>query len=387
MFRAIPSRVFSFLALALLTFPTLAHQTSDAYFSLQLTNSQFVGRLSVALRDLNHVLMFDSDNDGEIADEELERAKPNIERYVFDRIKISTDSKTIPFLPQPHEIQQNDTAIYVTLPFRLEPEQIGPDLLVEYSLFSDTDPLHRGLFRLDLPEPAKVQTYIFGPSSPSHRFLLNASAAAARTEAAGAFLNFLREGVWHIWIGFDHILFLLALLLPAVLVRQNASWIPTDNLRATLMNVFKIVTAFTIAHSITLTLATLNIVQLPGRFIESVIAASVLLAAINNVKAIFPERTWIIAFAFGLVHGFGFASVLGELDLPANALALALFGFNLGVEVGQLAIVLVFVPIAYVSRTSEFYQHFAVRYGSVAIAVLATTWMFERLLDKKILPF
>ena len=160
---------------------------------------------------------------------------------------------------------------------------------------------------------------------------------------------YVRHGVWHIWIGFDHILFLLSLLPPAVLIRRAGQvgdswhagrWQACDSLRASSIEVLKIVTAFTLAHSITLTLATLGAVAL-------------------------------LAFAFGLIHGFGFASVLLDLGLPQLSLLLSLVGFNVGVELGQLAIVAAFLPLAYLMRATTFYRKAVMVGGSGLIAVLA----------------
>jgi hypothetical protein len=371
-------RAFGLLAV-LMCLSARAHQTSDAYLSIALTNGYGTGRWAIALTDLSHVLTLDSDNDGELTDEEFEKSKPRVQEYAFERLKFSSEGKTVEFRPGAVEIQQNDSAIYLMLNFSIQLPENAPDLRIDYTLFSDTDPQHRGLFRLDLP--TRSETTVFGPAQPSQRFFLNSEASDHR------FTTFLREGVWHIWTGFDHILFLLALLLPSVLRREGDGWQITSNLRSALLNIIKIVTAFTIAHSITLALATLGLVTLPSRLVESIIAASVLLAALNNIHAIFPERTWMIAFAFGLIHGFGFATALAELHLPSSILGIALFAFNLGVELGQLAIVLVFVPIAFALRRTHFYQHVTLRYASVLIAFVSTAWLFERLLDKKILPF
>ncbi len=156
--------------------------------------------------------------------------------------------------------------------------------------------------------------------------------------------------MWHIWIGFDHILFLLSLLLPAVLIWRASRWQAVETFRAAFVDVFRIVTSFTVAHSITLSLATLGFVSLPSRWVESAIAASVVLAALNNLWPLFHGRRWMVAFGFGLIHGFGFASVLVDLGLPRETLVLALVGFNLGVEAGQLAIVALFLPLAFALR-------------------------------------
>ena len=156
-------------------------------------------------------------------------------------------------------------------------------------------------------------------------------------------------------------------------------------MRGALVDVAKIVTAFTVAHSITLTLATLGVVSLPSALVESAIAASVVLAALNNLFPLFQGRRWTMAFVFGLIHGFGFATVLGELQLPQGALVLALLAFNAGVELGQLAIVAVFVPLAYALRAGAFYRRVVLQAGSWAIAGLAAVWFVERAFSVELL--
>jgi len=143
----------------------------------------------------------------------------------------------------------------------------------------------------------------------------------------------------------------------------------------------KIVTAFTVAHSITLSLAAVGLVTLPSRLVESVIAASVVFAAVNNLRGTIERRRWVMAFVFGLIHGFGFASVLADLGLPQEALLLALIGFNVGVELGQLAIVLAFVPLAFWLRNTKLYRVGILQAGSVLIALLASWWFVERAFD------
>jgi hypothetical protein len=142
-----------------------------------------------------------------------------------------------------------------------------------------------------------------------------------------------------------------------------------------------IVTAFTVAHSITLTLAVLGIVSLPSRLVESAIALSVVLAALNNLRPVLRRARVAAAFAFGLVHGFGFAGALFELGLPDDALALSLASFNAGVELGQLAIVGMFLPLAFALRATVAYRRVVLRGGSVAIALVAAVWFVERAFD------
>ena len=150
-------------------------------------------------------------------------------------------------------------------------------------------------------------------------------------------------------------------------------------------DVLKVVTAFTVAHSITLSLAALEVISLPSRLVEATIAASVVLAALNNIWPRVLERRWMVAFAFGLIHGFGFASVLADLGLPQNALLLALVGFNLGVEAGQLCIVGAFLPIAFFLRESTFYRRGIMAGGSALISLVALVWFIERAFNVKLL--
>ncbi len=174
----------------------------------------------------------------------------------------------------------------------------------------------------------------------------------------------------------------MSLLLPAVLVRRDARWQPAASFRAAFVGVAKVVTAFTAAHSVTLSLAALGVVALPSRWVESAIALSVVLAALNNLRPLVGESRWVAAFAFGLVHGFGFAGALQDLGLPSGSLALSLVGFNVGVELGQLALVAAFLPLAFSMRASSAYRR-GVLAGGIGrvIAAIAMVWFVERAFD------
>jgi hypothetical protein len=248
---------------------------------------------------------------------------------------------------------------------------------LDYRLLFDIDPQHKGL--LQLRHGGQASTAIFAPDT-AHQALQVAGASPWRQ-----FGDYVRHGIWHIWIGFDHILFLLSLLLPAVLVYRDRQWQGRPTFRSAALDVLKIVTAFTLAHSITLTLATLGVVALPSQLVESAIAASVVLAALNNLWPLFHGRRALVAFAFGLIHGFGFASVLLDLGLPKASLLLSLVGFNAGVELGQIAIVALFLPLAFLARNTTAYRKGVLGAGSCAIALLALAWLAERGLDVKLL--
>jgi hypothetical protein len=250
---------------------------------------------------------------------------------------------------------------------------------VGYHLLFDLDPQHRGLLRVDYQ--GNTHTAVFSPERNVQAIELTTFSPWRELFAYG------REGVWHIWIGFDHILFLLTLMLPAVLVYQKPQWQSVDKLRPAVIDMLKIVTSFTVAHSLTLSLAVLKIVSIWPRLVESTIAFSVLITALNNLYPLFHSSRWTLAFLFGLVHGFGFANVLLDLGLPAGTLAIALLGFNLGVEIGQVVIVALLFPMAYLIRHTRFYQSYVLRGGSIATAAVASIWMFERVFDYEVLGF
>ncbi|RZA13393.1 MAG: HupE/UreJ family protein, partial [Proteobacteria bacterium] len=275
-----------------------------------------------------------------------------------------------------HLVDDHTDGAYAVVQFQAACQAITDTLQISYQLFFDIDPQHKGLLRLQ-HKGASI-TGIFSPENADQVFSLQAPSRLRQ------FVDYLREGVWHIWIGYDHILFLLALLLPAVALRERGHWQAVPAFRPAFWSVLKIVTAFTVAHSITLTLATLGVISLPSRWVESTIAASVVIAALNNVFPLFRERRWVMAFLFGLIHGFGFASVLSDLGLPQDALVIALVGFNVGVEAGQLAIVAGFLPLIYFLRETWFYRRVLLSGGSILIAFLALVWFVERAFDIKL---
>lgn len=374
-------RWLSYLLLCCLLWPALAlaHKASDSYLSLKLEGTKIEGQWDIALRDLDFALGLDANGDAAITWGEVRAKHTEISAYALSRLQLASGGKPCPATVNAHLVDEHTDGAYAVLRFAANCPALSETLQVGYALLFDVDPQHKGLF--SLTAQGQTGTAIFSPDQATRQFTLK------QPDALHQFLDYGREGVWHIWIGFDHILFLLALLLPAVVLREGREWRAVSAFRPALWEVLKIVTAFTLAHSITLSLATLGIVSLPSRWVESCIAASVVVAALNNVYPLFRERRWVMAFVFGLIHGFGFASVLSELGLPREALALALVGFNLGVEAGQLAIVSVFLPLTYVLRHTRFYRRGMLFGGSLLVAALALVWLLERALDLKLLPF
>ena len=368
--------LFTSLVAIVTASPVWAHKPSDSYLTLRAdTASQAIAvRWDIALRDLDYVLQLDRDGNGELNWGEVRQREADITALATARLALSADgapcvwSSTAPLM-----LDKHSDGSYAVLALSAQCAGLGETVKASYSLLFDVDPTHRGLVQWTVPGTDQVQALVFGNTSSEQMLPMKP------TGPWQTLRQYVQDGVWHIWIGYDHILFLLALLLPAVLVRESGRWAPAPKLRGAAIETLKVVTAFTLAHSITLSLAALGIISLPSRWVESAIAASVIVAALNNLRAASETRRWVMAFVFGLIHGFGFASVLADLGLPQGALVLALVGFNVGVELGQLAIVAVFLPLAFALRATKFYQVGVLKLGSLVVAGLASWWLVQRL--------
>lgn len=360
------------------SFAAHAHKPSDSYLAIRVAEDSISGQWDIALRDLEFAIGLDNNGNGELTWDEIRAKHKDIAAYALSRLAISSGGTACPTTATEHLIDHHTDGAYAVLRFQADCPAAIDALEIHYSLLFDIDPQHKGLLRLD--KGGQVSTAIFHPEQAKQQF------GAAQTSRFRQFVDYLKHGIWHIWIGFDHILFLLSLLLPAVLVLDRRRWQAAQSFKASFIDVVKIVTAFTVAHSITLTIATLGIVQLPSRWVEASIAASVIIAALNNLIPLFHGKRWAAAFIFGLIHGFGFASVLADLGLPQATLLLALVGFNVGVEIGQLAIVSVFLPIAYAMRKTWFYRHVVFQAGSVLIILISLVWLVERGFDMELMP-
>ena len=367
-------RLFCLIALAATAMPAVAHKPSDSYLTIGASNSTTVTvRWDIALRDLELPLHLDANGDGQITWGELNEKKPALVDYASRHFALRADSGpcllNVPLL----QVDEHSDGAYAVLLYEALCPEVPRHIGIDYSLLFDIDPSHRGLVRIEAGGSSR--SAVMSPNERSQSFDL------ATTSRWRTFGQFLANGVEHIWIGYDHILFLLSLLLPSVLLRRDGQWIPVARLRDALVNVLAVVTAFTISHSITLTLAALGLIGLPSRIVESGIALSVLLAALNNIWPLVSRRVWLLAFGFGFVHGMGFASVLADLGLPRDALAVSLAGFNIGVEIGQLSIVAIVVPIIYLVRARHLYRPVILIGGSLVICAFASMWLVSRMFD------
>lgn len=364
--------------LLVLAVPAWAHKPSDSYLSLSVQNDHIEGQWDIALRDLADAIGLDSDGDGQLTWGEVRTKHDEIVAYALPRLAFSADRQTCSTQLLEQLIDHHTDGAYSVLRFRSDCGSNIERLVVDYRLLFDIDAQHKGLARLT--QRGQTNTAIFSRESPTHEFSI--ATQSLWTES----VQFIHEGIWHIWLGIDHVLFLLTLLLPSVLTRVEGRWQAARKFSSVCWNVVSIVTAFTVAHSLTLSLAALDVIQLPSQFVESTIAASVVLAGLGNLYPTMMRRRWMIAFGFGLIHGFGFAAVLTDLGLPHGSLLLSLVSFNVGVEIGQLAIVVAFLPLAYLLRRSWSYPRLVLTGGSLAVIAIALVWFTERAFDLQLFP-
>lgn len=349
-----------------------AHQASDAYLAAAADAD---GRLrltaEVALRDLDVELDLDADADGRLTWGELRGRQGEIAAHVAARLRVDEGRCTLE--PAAFSLDRKADATYAVLRYRGSCDAAAVPML-SYGLFRDADPTHRGLLRR-----ADGSVLALAAGDPPVPLDAAGAGAGAGTRGTGFFAN----GLHHILIGADHVLFLVCLMLPLALGREGMA---APRGRALWGPLLGLVTAFTLAHSITLALAAWRLVAVPPSVIEPLIAATIALAALDNLWPLLGQRRVAAAFAFGLVHGFGFAGPLLEIDLPPGPMAWALLQFNLGVEAGQLAVVALALGVLWPLRRRATPARWALRSGSVAVAVLALVWVGERLLDVKLLP-
>jgi hypothetical protein len=321
--------------------------------------------LDLAIRDLALTLALDANRDEQVTWGELQAIRGPLNRWVMSNMSLSAGDRPCQLQVDDLATRRYDDGAYATIRLRAQCPSRNR-LRLRYGLLFDRDPLHRAL--VTVRDGTSISTTI--------------ARMDARDVAIGAghpFLDFLREGGHHILIGYDHLAFLVSLLLPAALVRANRRWLPVANFKTAWWHILGIVTAFTAAHSITLSMAALGWVTPASRWVEVAIAASVLAAALNNLYPLVTRRVWVVGFAFGLVHGFGFAGALSELGLPNGARLQALVGFNLGVEIGQLAVVGAILPLLFAIRRWPSYAKACLPPASLAIAFLAGWWLYKRL--------
>ena len=355
--RFLPAICLLLVFLIAATASVFAHDPGLSAVELKFDGSRLNAHLGFARADIESLAPMDANRDGQVSAEELNAIRPQLEAFAREAIEISIDGARL--APGQIAITTDDgNAVLFQIGFD---NAAGARLQLRSNVIGKLAFGHKQFLTLRGESNEAKGARLLDATNNVYDLDLTAIAEKPR-----AFFGFLTLGIEHILIGFDHLAFLLALLLAGGSLRKAA----------------KIITSFTAAHSITLALATFKLVNLPSSIVEPLIAVSIIYVGVENILRKENNKRWLLTFGFGLVHGFGFASVLGELGIgeSASGAALPLLGFNLGVEIGQIAIAAVALPLIWKLREQP---RFALRYApacSLLIALAGGYWLIERTL-------
>ncbi|MSU45863.1 MAG: HupE/UreJ family protein [Lacunisphaera sp.] len=353
-----------------------AHDPGLSTATVRLFPDKLEAILTFALKDANELAGLDTNNDGQVSVEEFAAAQERLGETVAKAFEVRFDDTLAKATDVRCQLDQNSNVdVYLSVAGRKFSK-----LAVRSKMIAGFRIDHRQYIMLQNPSGVTMVERLLSANSDTVEIQFAAESPAATTPVAPAaetpppapakgadltFRSFVLLGVEHIGTGYDHLLFLFALL------------VVTRSFRSALV----VITAFTLAHSITLAIATFNLVQLPAKYNEPLIAATIVYVGVENLAwRGDPHGRWMLTFAFGLIHGFGFASVLRDMGVGAHAggVAMPLFSFNLGVELGQIAVAAIMLPIIWQLRKREFFVQRGVPACSVIVALVGTYWFVQR---------
>ncbi len=355
----------------------MAHRAGEGYIYLDVTDETISGRFEMRVEDLLKTVGANADAD------EFENVFPQIAERLGQSLSIEINGKSFPARIKTFEVFLTRPGLYTKIVFETDYRGPIPDVVTidHRSIFTEALPGQPVLVLLASNTKTGIESnearhaLVFGDGEERKDLSL------APTGAWEMFSNFFRYGVRHFLIGYDHIAFLVALLLPSVLIAQNGQWVPVSGFKRAALNVATVVSLFTLAHSLTLSLAALKILRLPEAFVEALIALSIVFVA---VRCFIPRNTrlvWLVVLGLGLLHGLGFASVLEPYGVEDATILPTLLAFNLGVEVGQLAVIAIVFPALYVMRQWAAYRWVVLYPGAMVLLAAGTFWFFRRAFD------
>jgi hypothetical protein len=343
--------------------PAGAHDLNSSYTAVVVTPDSLQAAFTFDLSDLNRNFGIDTDHDENITRDELLAAMPAISDYVEQSVALAVNFSPAELERRPGGFTQDDFGnIFINFNFGKKLNGLPAEISLNIDFFKKFGEQHKNLAKIVVGE--QIQQAVFSSENPRQRF-----AIGGKVSLLNQIGEFTKLGIEHIFLGYDHIMFLFALIV----------------IGGRLANLIKIVTAFTVAHSITLILAALEVLKLPSTIIESGIALSIAYVAAENFVIAQADHRWMLTFIFGLVHGFGFANVLRDLGLPATGLVPSLLAFNVGVEIGQLCIVAVFFPLTLWLARKKFQRQVVFAFSSV-ILLFGLGWFVERTFHLSFMP-
>src|ERR1700740_3553076 len=354
----------NFALLPFLTLPAEAHDPGLSTATVTVEDQQVEVLLGFAKQDAVFILPANVSSTDIGAPEGFQAVRVELESVTASGFNLYLGEQRVVPLQTTAQLKESKN-LEILLRFR----RTNATELRLLSTFLERLPLgHREFISVQTESGASLGEAMLSAKKNAFQISLPAVSASTVSSRNGhSFLEFLKLGVEHILTGYDHLLFLFGLM------------VVCRNLRS----ILTVITCFTVAHSITLALAALDIVRLPGRIVEPLIAASIAYVGIENlVQGRSPGWRWLITFSFGLIHGLGFADALREFRIGGTGpgIVLPLVGFNLGVEIGQLSVAAIILPVLWCLRKQPVLMHRLAPVCSVGIVVAGSYWMIERIL-------
>ena len=369
--------------------PASAHRNDESYLYLDVGDANLSGRVELPYADLRSALGLEISGSPEELLAEFEANLELLRTYADDNTSIGAagavwalDFEGVELLFEDRGSDPNGLG-YVVLPFTagLSGSSVPQVLEVTFTPFLEEIPDRNNItlvandWKRGVFEEETNELLVHTVDSPSGEIDLGDASQWNNFRAS------IDLGVDHIRTGPDHVFFILVLLLPAVLVLVAGLWRPSPSFGYSLLRIVFVATMFTIAHSITFTLAGLDYLPLPpSKVTETVIALSIALAALHNLRPIFGHREWLFAFVFGLFHGMGFAGLVEDLDINRTTQLVSLLGRNVGIEIAQLIIILITFPLLFLLRRTRIYMP-AFTLVSIGLAVVSGLWVIERVFE------
>jgi hypothetical protein len=348
-----------------------AHSTSTSFLIVDVPKGDepVTLRWDLSVQDMVWTVFIDADYDGKVTWKELQDARPALTSAVLGQLSVRRGEGPCAVHVRDFALAMRAEQNFLSVALNAECPTKGL-LSVGGTLFMGGDASQRVL--LSARRGVDRLAGVLSASDPDW-------IEPVRVSAWNSFVRFVGEGVWHVLVGYDHIAFVLLLLLPSVMRPVDGKWQGATGLRQVTRDIVTIITAFTIAHSTTLALAVTGTVKLPIQPIEVAIAASIAVAGGLNLLPHLSRLRLPLAFGFGFVHGFGFANALSEIDASGASLLPLLAGFNIGVELAQLGIVAVVLPLIYSMRATRWYAGGVLPLGSCALGAAGIVWIFQRI--------
>lgn len=363
--RRLSCRVLLLLGFCFWVATLHAHDPGLSTATVRLGEDKLEAVLVFSVVDANQIVELDKNSDGQFSKEELAEGTKELQQMAAQALDVSFDDVPVRATDARCRFDENNNgSVYVSFP-----SKPFKKLVVRSKWLALLPPGHRQFFSLQNPNGDTLAERMLSANSDSVTIQMDPMQPATTRHTSSSFFEFLQMGVRHIWTGYDHLLFLFGLLIVA---RNFASSV-------------KIITCFTIAHSITLAVATLRIIPVSdhtsSRVVEPLIAASIVYVGIENLlRGGQPKGRWLLTFAFGLIHGLGFASALRERGVGSDGkgIAIPLVSFNLGVEVGQIAIAAILLPLIWKLRAKPQFIQRWIPACSALVALLGGYWFVQR---------